>query len=204
MKGFKERITHFLGLDEPRFIKRFYIYAFIIILGCVIGAIAGGTFSAAGNEKIIKLAGDFINKYTSPKFSELFFSSLLAYGIYFIICILSGCFAFGMVISGAAVFIKGLGCGMISGILCCNVGINGFIFYVLAILPGFLSGGMVLSYLCALSCDSSVIYFNSFYGRGKKRNSGSSLIYNFIICVFIFLFTALTDAVLGKLFNSIL
>lgn len=203
MRDFTQKVQRFFGLDDPLLFRRFIICLVLSLVGFAVGAAACGSLRAAGNEKLAALENGFLPLNYSPTFASLLSKSLLSSLVYAGICLLSGFFAFGMVLSGAAVFIRGLGCGLIAGLLCSTAGISGFLYYLLGFVPGFALGCAAFGYLAALTCSSSVTCFGMLTGKGKRKENNPGVYIGYGIGIFGIFLGGVLEAALGTAFAAL-
>ena len=142
--------------------------AFLFLAGYVLGAIVSGGICSRAQERYDLLFGGVYNLYAAPSFVRIFLRTLTADFIYYLLCAAGGLFAFGMVVVWAVVLFRGLGAGLIAGLLCISFGLNGFSFYLVAVLPGLFLSLMAFCFAASGCCGFALMHFNSYFGFGKQ------------------------------------
>lgn len=136
--GHSNSIGRFLRLDEPRIRKRIIVQLCVIAAGVLTGAIAAGVLAYSGRETAQTLFDRLVGCYGEVSFGRLFGRSLLLSLSVAAACAATGGLYIGTVIRAALFFFWGTGLGCAAGVLCYFEQFSGFLFYLLALLPGAL------------------------------------------------------------------
>ena len=137
----------------------------ILFFGLIMGAIRIGMTSSDALSRINAILSNFLNPNVSQTPAETFMKSFTFSFVFILLLYAFSISPTGLLFIPAVLFFRGLGYGLISGVLCVSYGLKGLAYYITVILPGAFLSSMALLYLAQYCMDFSASVLFLIFGR---------------------------------------